>query len=220
MKLNVIVSLTSWKKRINTVGKTIYSIIKNCEPYKIVLCLASSEFPQKEKELPEDLITLQTNNIIEILWVNENTYAFKKVLYTLDKYREYPVISADDDCIYIENYVKILYDKWITDKNSIWTYKRCCWLKNIFGNGPACLYPPYCFKEYGLKCLTQNIIHTYHDDIYYGILAKKLKIQIKQALDNNKHSPYKFHDEMAPLSRGKEVSGSIAVQICEREIKL
>lgn len=220
MKLDVIVSLTSWKARINYVSRTIFSIIKNCEPLKIVLCLAETEFPNKESELPEDLLVLINNELVEILWVKENTFCFKKILYTLDKYKEYPIVSADDDCIYHENYVKILYDKWLTEQTTIWTYKRHRQHRHNFGHGPACIYPPYCFMQYGLKFLTQNIIKTYHDDVYYGVLARKLHISIKQVMNNNSHIPYTFHDEIKPLHTSKSISILSAVKIDEREIKL
>ena len=48
MRSDVIVSLTSWKGRINTVSKTIFSIYSQCD-CKIVLTLSTEEFPNKEK---------------------------------------------------------------------------------------------------------------------------------------------------------------------------
>jgi hypothetical protein len=51
-----IISLTSWKARINTVSKTLCSLIKQCPGFHIVLVLSEEEFPQKEKELPENLM--------------------------------------------------------------------------------------------------------------------------------------------------------------------
>lgn len=101
-----IISLTSWKARINTVSKTIYSILKMCPGFHVVLCLSSEEFPNKEAELPENLILFVDNDLIEILWVEKNYKAFKKVLFTMNKYDNVPVISADDDCLYICNYAK------------------------------------------------------------------------------------------------------------------
>lgn len=50
-----IISLTSWKKRINTVSQTIFSLVKQCPGFHIVLVLSEEEFPEKEKELPEEL---------------------------------------------------------------------------------------------------------------------------------------------------------------------
>ena len=118
-----IISLTSWKARINTVGKTLYSLLKMCPGFHIVLVLSEEEFPKKEEELPEELMLFVDNDLIEILWVYKNYKAFKKVLFTMDKYRNVPVISADDDCIYIINYAQELYDIWLNNKDCFITYK-------------------------------------------------------------------------------------------------
>ena len=67
-----IISLTSWKKRINEVSKTLYSLIQNCPGFHIVLVLSEEEFPLKEKELPENLTLFIDNNLIEIIWVYKN----------------------------------------------------------------------------------------------------------------------------------------------------
>ena len=114
-----IISLTSWKARINTVGKTLYSLLKMCPGFHIVLVLSEEEFPKKEEELPEELMLFVDNDLIEILWVYKNYKAFKKVLFTMDKYRDVTVISADDDCIYLKNYAEKWYNEWLKNKKSI-----------------------------------------------------------------------------------------------------
>ena len=48
-----IISLTSWKARINTVGLTLFSLYKRCPGFHIVLVLSEEEFPKKEAELPD-----------------------------------------------------------------------------------------------------------------------------------------------------------------------
>jgi hypothetical protein len=214
-RLPVIVSLTSWKKRINTVGKTIDSILDKCKPYKIVLTLAVDEFPKLVNDLPQDLIQHAREGVLEIQWVKRNVKSFKKVLFTLDRYKNFPIVSADDDCIYTEDYVKILYDKWLTDKKSIWTYKRDTATKIFyFGHGPSCLYPPNCFRNYGLLMLTDQIVDTNHDDIYYGVLAKMMGIPVRQVVEDYHHVPYYFHDEIEPLSDGKELYGIQCINLC------
>ena len=104
------ISLTSWRARINTVSKTLYSLVSMCPGFHIVLVLSEEEFPLMEKELPENLMLFVENELIEILWIYPNWKSFKKVLPTMDKYRDVPVISADDDCIYTCNYAQELYD--------------------------------------------------------------------------------------------------------------
>ena len=214
-KLPVIVSLTSWKKRINTVGKTIKSILDHCNPYKIVLTLSGEEFPNMANDLPFDLLQYAREGKVEIQWVHGNVRSFKKVLYTLERYKNFPVVSADDDCLYKEDYVKVLYEKWLRDKKAIWTYKRDTNTKVFFfGHGPACLYPPNCFGEYGLLALNPQIVDSNHDDIYYGVLAKMMNIHVKQAVEDPQRVPYIFHDEIEGLSEGSEMDGVQCINLC------
>lgn len=190
------ISLTSWKARINTVSKTLYSLIKMCPGFHIVLVLSKDEFPLMEKELPDNLMLFVENKLIELLWIKPNLKSFKKVLFTMDKYRNVPVISADDDCIYTCNYAQKLYDAWTKDEFSIQTFHSCP--VTHYQHGPTTLYPPYCFLQYGLDKLNQTIMNTNHDDVYYGCLANKFHINIHD-LDKGKIC-YIFHDTIRALS--------------------
>ena len=173
-----IISLTSWKARINTVGKTLYSLLKMCPGFHIVLVLSEEEFPKKEEELPEELMLFVDNDLIEILWVYKNYKAFKKVLFTMDKYRDVPVISADDDCIYIINYAQELYDIWLNNKDSFITYRITKQKYDCIETwGFATLHPPFAYGEYGLFYIDYlKIKDNKHsqDDNYYTVLRKKV----------------------------------------------
>ena len=173
-----IISLTSWKARINTVGKTLYSLLKMCPGFHIVLVLSEEEFPKKEEELPEELMLFVDNDLIEILWVYKNYKAFKKVLFTMDKYRDVPVISADDDCIYIINYAQELYDIWLKNKDCFITYKITKQKYDCIETwGFATLHPPFAYGEYGLfyiDCLEIKDNKHSQDDNYYTVLRKKV----------------------------------------------
>ena len=173
-----IISLTSWKARINTVGKTLYSLLKMCPGFHIVLVLSEEEFPKKEEELPEELMLFVDNDLIEILWVYKNYKAFKKVLFTMDKYRDVPVISADDDCIYIINYAQELYDIWLNNKDSFITYRITKQKYDCIETwGFATLHPPFAYGEYGLFYIDYlEIKDNKHsqDDNYYTVLRKKV----------------------------------------------
>lgn len=173
-----IISLTSWKARINTVGKTLYSLLKMCPGFHIVLVLSEEEFPKKENELPEELMLFVDNDLIEILWVYKNYKAFKKVLFTMDKYRDVPVISADDDCIYIINYAQELYDIWLNNKDSFITYRITKQKYDCIETwGFATLHPPFAYGEYGLFYIDYlEIKDNKHsqDDNYYTVLRKKV----------------------------------------------
>lgn len=170
-----IISLTSWKARIATVGKTIYSLLKQCPGFHIVLVLSEEEFPKKEKELPKDLMLFIKNNLIEILWVYKNYKSFKKVLFTMDKYKDVPVISADDDCIYTCNYAEILYNKWLSNKNKNISFTR---EKSGVLWGYSTLHTPYRYGDVSKLLASINFClskGSTHDDLFYFLLNKKFK---------------------------------------------
>ena len=99
-----IISLTSWKARINTVGLTIFNLLKTCPGFHIVLVLAEEEFPSKEAELPKQLAAMANAGLFEILWIQKNVKSFKKWIFTAQRFSNIPIISADDDCLYNRNY--------------------------------------------------------------------------------------------------------------------
>lgn len=198
-----IISLTSWKARINTVGKTLYSLLKMCPGFHIVLVLSEEEFPKKEEELPEELMLFVDNDLIEILWVYKNYKAFKKVLFTMDKYRDVPVISADDDCIYIINYAQELYDIWLNNKDCFITYKITKQKYDCIETwGFATLHPPFAYGEYGLfyiDCLEiKNNKHS-QDDNYYTVLRKKVNNMNVINLNRKMRDVVFIHDENSSL---------------------
>lgn len=158
------ISLTSWKARINIVSKTLYSLIKMCPGFHIVLVLSKDEFPLMEQELPDNLMLFVESKLIELFWIRPNLKSFKKILFTMDKYRDVPVISADDDCIYTCNYAQELYDNYIE-------YKMTCSRSPSFGTGIGVIFKPNLFDNFR-KYLTKEIIETNHDDLFYRFLLK------------------------------------------------
>lgn len=202
-----IISLTSWKARINTVAKTLFNLIKNCPDFHIVLVLSEEEFPLKEKELPENLMLFVDNELIEILWIYPNYKSFKKWIFTSKKYPNVPIITADDDCVYTCNYAQKLYDAWINSKKQ-------CIITNDGGNkptlkwprGPNTLYTYSYFKNIDLDLLCKEYFKQkftfVEEDVVFGLIAKKLGIEIIDLKRLNKFNSiyYLFHDEINPQS--------------------
>jgi len=189
-----IISLTSWKARIGTVSKTIFSLLKQCPGFHIVLVLSEEEFPKKEEELPENLMLFVNNGLIEILWVYKNYKSFKKVLFTMDKYRDVPVISADDDCVYLKNYAETLYRSY---KNTRMT--GVYYISHTSGTGYGALFSPHIFDfEKVEKYLVNEILKTNNDDVFYVYLIKKNEFgRFYLSLDENDF--VRFHDSVEPL---------------------
>lgn len=176
-----IISLTSWKGRINTVAVTIQSILERCPGYHVVLCLSTDEFPKKEEELPANLRNLLIDKI-ELIWVKRNYGPFKKVLFTCKKYPKTPVISADDGVIYMENFAEKLYTVWLRNKRKL--ISRVHWRPkgtpiDLGGGGYGILYPPGIFNRYLRYLEDKEILQTFHDDMFIGCLARKYKIDWK-----------------------------------------
>ncbi len=102
----LIVTLTSWTARINYIEKTLQILLNNfVKPYKLILNLAIEEFPNKNLDLPEKILKLLENDIFEINWVKKNNNVFKKLIPTLNKYKEDLIMTVDDDILYPNNMI-------------------------------------------------------------------------------------------------------------------
>lgn len=171
-----VISLTSWRARIDTVAKTIYSLIKQCPDFHIVLVLSEEEFPKMMDELPENLRLFVDTELIEVLWVYKNYKSLKKILFTMDKYPEVPVISADDDLTYIMNYAEELYQSWLKNRDHLITIYPCPLSKRTVG--PSTLYYPHCFGDFTVsEMLSSEHLDIYEsaDDGYYEMLRGKYR---------------------------------------------
>lgn len=192
-----VISLTSWKARISTVSKTLFSLLKQCPKFHITLVLAEEEFPKMISELPENLRLFVENELIEIMFVKRNYWSFKKVLFTMDKYRDVPVISADDDCIYVCDYAQALYDAWLKHKDCIITNRGAEYRPYCISRGPNTLFTynimknaietlKTMFEKQNKKAVLQK---SPLDDDYYSAFYHLNNIKI---IDLMKPSFYKF----------------------------
>lgn len=177
-----VISLTSWKGRIKTVGMTIYSIAKSCPGFHIVLVLSSQEFPNKENDLPAELRLLLSANVFELVWIYPNYKAFKKILFTSQLFDNIPVISADDDLIYIKNYAELLYQKWRSLPSSCigltsnqYIHLAQYDIADLWGY--AQLFPPHFSKYIDLKLLDYIVAKgCIDDDELYNQIRIKHKV--------------------------------------------
>ena len=89
LKEKIILTMTSWKRRISKCHKSIERLLKNTiKPYKLILNLSKEEFPKKEKQLPKTLLNLKKKyKNFKINWVYKNNNVFKKLIPTLYKYK-------------------------------------------------------------------------------------------------------------------------------------
>ena len=196
-----VIALTSWKKRISTVGMTIFNLMRVCGPkYHIVLTLAKDEFPRMESELPKDLKLFIKTGLLEILWVQTNWRSFKKWIFTSVRYPTVPIISADDDCLYKYNFADELYSH-ITSPKTCVTYWCDRFKHTPYYNtaGYATCYSPNYFGDVR-KYLTKQLLDKYNeDDMLYVALRCILNIPGCVCLNKSYNDVAVTHHEVEPL---------------------
>lgn len=182
----IIVSLTSYPKRIAMVHKVIKSLFEQTwKADRIILYLSEEEFPQKEQNLPKRLTALLGQNGFSIIWVDENLRSHKKYFYSLQK-GENIVITIDDDACYAKSMIEDLmtgHKKYpqavlarnvhtiVLDENRLAKYREWASFPVQFANQPrrdlcaigvgGILYPPKCasknwFDKEGIHNLAMN----------------------------------------------------------------
>ena len=93
----IVVSLTSYPGRIGTVHKVIRSLFaQKVLPDLVVLYLSIEEFPNREDDLPEELLACLGHDF-EIRWVKGNLGSHKKYFYAFSDFPQSLIITVDDD---------------------------------------------------------------------------------------------------------------------------
>lgn len=187
----VVVSLTTFGKRINEVYLAIESIMQGTiKPNRIILWLAEDEF--KGKTLP---ITLQKQQVrgLQIEYC-EDIRSFKKIVPTMEKYPDASVVTIDDDVIYdfdlLENILNAhrkspndvcacrIHRMTLDDNNQLKSYMHWNWTINDYeksnlnfltGVGGA-LYPPHCFIEEFFNKEVFSKLCPFADDVWINAM--------------------------------------------------
>lgn len=106
---NVIVSLTSFPDRISTIDECIQSLLhQTCIPKKVILWLSEEQFPNREEDLPYELLKLAHSRRFEISWTKDDLKPHKKYFYVMQQYPDLPIIIVDDDVIYDKTLIEKL----------------------------------------------------------------------------------------------------------------
>jgi len=104
-----IVTLTSFPARIKTVHIVIDSMFRQkLKPDMIVLYLGYNKFPNKEQDLPEELIA-QTTRGLSIHWVKD-IGCFTTLIPALIEFPDDIIFNIDDDIYYDSNILSDLYN--------------------------------------------------------------------------------------------------------------
>ena len=183
----IIVSLTSYNKRLLSVVLTIKSLLRQTKlPDKIILYLYKDE----KENLPKALTKLVDKNNLKIEWVDEDLRSHKKYYYAMQQFPNDIIITVDDDVIYDRHLVEYLWKSHLKFKesviatrahqitfknNRIKSYKKWKWnskLENIpridlvaTGVG-GILYPPHQLKKELLVDKEKVKKYIYVDDLW------------------------------------------------------
>ncbi len=108
---NVVISLTSFPKRIGTIWMVIDALMRQTKrPAEIILCLYKGDFP--DLELPESL-TPYLERGLRIIWAEENLRSHLKYYYAFKEElsgKRRCVITVDDDLFYAPDMVDRLLE--------------------------------------------------------------------------------------------------------------
>lgn len=191
-EIKYIVSFTSYGERLEKLAPIMVESLKNQKDkrFKIVLTV----YKEDVKHIPK-----QFYNDVEIIISDVDLKSHLKYFYTMQKYKECPIITVDDDVMYKEDMTLTLYNSWnnnqknvsclrahkiVVDNNGIpINYKD--WIWETFAEGPSeylfatgvggVIYPPDCLKITKEdipeieKCLYADDVYLKHKEYKKGI---------------------------------------------------
>lgn len=195
----IIISLTSFPKRIDTLWITIETLLRQTmKPDKIILWLAESQFDGLES-LPKKLLQLQNRGLT--IRFCDDLRSHKKYYYTMKENPESIVVLVDDDTFYSYDLVEKLYKMHLKNPTEI-----VCMTPTMISDfndmpskwkmphpydrvehslsaqpysGQGTLYPPHCMDEkYLFKKETIMNLCPYADDLWlkYMSLRKNTRV--------------------------------------------
>ena len=203
----LIVSLTSFPERITDIFFNLYSLLNQTkQPDMLILWLAEEEFPNKEKNLPKNLINLRKKGLT-IKWCKD-LKSYKKLIFALKEYPNDIIVTADDDIYYPENWLELLYKSYqkspqyihchrahqitFNRENKLKNYNE--WPKSIKHSKPSflnfcttgggVLYPPKSlYRDVSNEKLFMELCPTADDVWFWGMaVLKQTKIKV---VENN-----------------------------------
>lgn len=126
MSERIIVSMTSYPKRIRNVAKSVFLLMtkQTRKPDEIHLWLSVQEFPNKEADLPNELITLIGSEAVILHWLPKNTFVHKRHEYFKIARSDDLVFLIDDDVRYSDDLIETVMRAHNLFPNCIVCYNR------------------------------------------------------------------------------------------------
>lgn len=201
----LIISLTSYPQRFNSIYLTIESLLdQTVKPDHIILWLAKNEIEQTR--LPLSIKKLR-NRGLEIRIVDENIRSYKKLIHAIEQFNDYNIVTCDDDFIYPPWFLQELYRSYQQYPDCISAY-RCrmmskidayrlspyqqwpfasdkCPSYNLFPTtGGGSLYPPGSLNEQVLDRMFLRL-SPYADDIWFKAMSLLNKTKVVMVLEKS-----------------------------------
>ena len=191
-ELKLIVSLTSFPRRINEIHLCIKTLLNQTyKPDAVILWLAEEQFPQKEAQLPAKLLRLRKNGLT-IRWCND-LRSYKKLIPALREYPEATIVTTDDDIYYKRDWLEGLVqaaqetpdyiccyrgakirfenDQFVRDPVAPGSqYSQATYLHQQTGVGGV-LYPPHCLADEVLREDVFMEIAKTNDDLWFWLMG-------------------------------------------------
>ena len=171
-KERVVVSMTSWRKRIENVPLVVESILHNTiKPDRIVLNLSEEEFTEKERSLPKSVMNLVDKGVIELIWTPRNLKAFKKIIPTMKKYPDDMILAVDDDFYYPDDFIATFVEKHRQYPDSPISGNPFLVNGTIGHGGCASLVKARFYGKYIDELMDEKVLELKMDDIFYVFCA-------------------------------------------------
>ena len=104
----IIVSLTSIPNRSHDLYYCLHSLFnQSLKPDKIILWLSEDDFPNKNDDIPNEILDFEKFGL-SIEWC-ENIKSYKKLLPAIRKYPNDYIVTADDDIYFPNNWLETLW---------------------------------------------------------------------------------------------------------------
>jgi hypothetical protein len=190
--VKIIVSLTSFPARINSVWMVIESMKRQTKkPSKIILWLSRKQFPN-ECDIPISILNRQ-DDLFEIRMVDGDIKSHKKYYYVLQDYPDAFIVTVDDDIFYPSYLIEKLYEKYEMEGGIICSWASRYFINSngllapynewpkieeetsnrvFFGSGGGTLFPPDSLYEDALKIDLCLQLCPIADDIWLNAMAK------------------------------------------------
>lgn len=220
----IVVSLTSFGKRIHEVYLAIESIMQGTlKPNRIILWLSEDEF--KGKTLPQTLLHQQRRGL-QICYC-EDIKSYKKIVPTLVKYPDACIVTIDDDLVYEFDLLENLIQAHIENPEDICACRMhritlnennrpnsyLLWDLQIYpepGNksplhfltsGGGTLFPPHCFTKEFFNQDNFMSLCPYADDVWINAMLLLSRRKITKAYTHSTlgcdYSPIRLYQDDA-----------------------